>query len=177
MSVLGMLIWWHELSMLLIHHCISAFALADNLVSPSKLSLWYFKPVEFYFSKRLLCRGPQVTVGKLATIFPKILGNSLRDVLYLHKHSVSIVFILFFFSSVNDSVIFFDEIIMTRETIVWLGVNTDFSVWITKPSSLSNLMVSEILSRQAWYVSLGDMNHLHTRQSCDPGSSDVQMVL
>ena len=29
-----MLIWWHELLMLLIHHCISAFALADNLIFP-----------------------------------------------------------------------------------------------------------------------------------------------
>ena len=31
-SELDKLIWWHELSMLLIHHCIPAFALADNLI-------------------------------------------------------------------------------------------------------------------------------------------------
>ena len=53
-----------------------------------------------------------MTAGKLATIFPKILG----DTLYLHKQSVSIVFILFFFSSVNDSVMFFDEIIKPKKT-------------------------------------------------------------
>ena len=57
-----------------------------------------------------------MTAGKLATIFPKILGNSPRDTLYLHKQSVSIVFILFFFSSVNDSVMFFDEIIKPKKT-------------------------------------------------------------
>ena len=69
-----------------------------------------------------------MTAGKLATIFPKILGNSLRDTLYLHKQSVSIVFILFF-SSVNDSVMFFDEIIKPKKTKQgFLMVNTDFSV-------------------------------------------------
>ena len=60
-----------------------------------------------------------MTVGKLATIFPKILlANSLRDILHLRKQSVSIVFILFFFSTVNDNVIFFDEMIKPRKTIV-----------------------------------------------------------
>ena len=83
-----------------------------------------------------------------------ILGKySLRDILHFPKQSISIVFILFFFSSVNDSLIFFDEKIKPRKTIVWLELNTDFSVLITKPSSLSNLMVSEILLRQSWYVS------------------------
>ena len=53
MSGLGMLTWWHELSILLIYHCISAFALADNLFFPSKLPLWYFKPVIFSLSKCL----------------------------------------------------------------------------------------------------------------------------
>ena len=30
--MLAMLMWCHELSMLLIHHCISAIGLADNLI-------------------------------------------------------------------------------------------------------------------------------------------------
>ena len=59
-----------------------------------------------------------MTTGKLATIFPKILANSLRDILHLPKQSVIVFFVLFFFSSVNDNVIFFDEIIKPRKTIV-----------------------------------------------------------
>ena len=59
-----------------------------------------------------------MTAGKLATIFPKILANSLRDILHLPKQSVSIVFILFFFSAVNDNVIFFDQMIKPKKTVV-----------------------------------------------------------
>ena len=40
-SELDMLIWWHELSMLLIHHCISAFALTDNLFFPVTFVLFF----------------------------------------------------------------------------------------------------------------------------------------
>ena len=40
-----MLIWWHELSMLLIHHCISAFALADNLIFPHISFVLFFSSV------------------------------------------------------------------------------------------------------------------------------------
>ena len=57
-----------------------------------------------------------MTAGELATIFFKILANFLIDILYLHKQSVSIVFILFFFSSVNDGVMIFDKIIKPRKT-------------------------------------------------------------
>ena len=59
-----------------------------------------------------------MTARKLATLFPKILANSLRDILHLPKQPVRIVFILFFFSSVNDNVIFFDEMIKPRKTVV-----------------------------------------------------------
>ena len=44
-SELDMLIWWHELSMLLIHHCISAFALADNLIFPQISFVLFFSSV------------------------------------------------------------------------------------------------------------------------------------
>ena len=47
MSGLGMLMWWHEFSM-------SAIALADNLIFPSKFLLWYWKTVIFYLSKGTL---------------------------------------------------------------------------------------------------------------------------
>ena len=39
-SELDMLIWWHELSILLIHHCISA--LADNLIYPQISFVLFF---------------------------------------------------------------------------------------------------------------------------------------
>ena len=95
-----------------------------------------------------------MTVGKLVTIFPKFLINPLSDILHLPKKSVSIVFALFFFSLVNDNIIFFDKLLKPRKKIVSLEVNTGFSVLITNPSSLNNLMVSVILSSQDWYVSL-----------------------
>ena len=45
MSGFGMLLtWWDELSMLLIHQCISDTVFEDKLIFPSKLPLRYFKP-------------------------------------------------------------------------------------------------------------------------------------
>ena len=59
-----------------------------------------------------------MTAWRLVTIFPKILANSLGDILHLPKQSVSIVLFLFFFSSVNDNVKFFDKKLEQRKTIV-----------------------------------------------------------
>ena len=44
-SELDMLIWWHELSLLLIHHCVSTFALADNLIFPQISFVLFFSSV------------------------------------------------------------------------------------------------------------------------------------
>ena len=95
-----------------------------------------------------------MTVGTLVTIFPKFLVNPLSDIFHLPKQSVSIVFVLFFFSLAKDNIIFFDKMLKPRKKIVSLEVNTGFSVLIANPSSLNNLMVSVILSSQTWYVSL-----------------------
>ena len=59
-----------------------------------------------------------MTARKLATIFPKILANSFRDILYLPKQSEIIVCALFVFFSVNDSGMLFDEIIKPKKTII-----------------------------------------------------------
>ena len=73
-SELDMLIWWHELSMLLIHHCISA--LADNLIYP-QISL-----------------------------------------------------VLFFHELMTVSYFWWNN--KAKEDNFWLGVNTDFFVWINQ---------------------------------------------
>ena len=46
----------------------------------------------------------------------------------------------------------FDDIKNPRKAIVWLGVKTDLSGWITKPSSLNSFIVSTMLARQDWHV-------------------------
>ena len=54
MSGIGMLlIWWHELSMLLIRQCILDTAFKDKLIFHSKLLLCYFKPLILSLSKCL----------------------------------------------------------------------------------------------------------------------------
>ena len=103
-SELDMLIWWHELSMLLIHHCISA--LADNLIYP-QISLVLFLMSWWQYHIR-------------------------------------------------------DEIIKPRKSIAWLGVNTE---WCLK-----------IYHGKLGMFLFGDMNHLHTHQSCDLDYSNAKLV-
>ena len=47
----------------------------------------------------------------------------------------------------------FDDITNPGKSIIWLGIKTDLSGWITKASSLNNFIASKMLARQDWYVS------------------------
>ena len=102
MSGLGILIWWHELSMLLIHHCI-LFLNACN----AEIHKWQQGNLQQYSLRSLLI--------PLETSY-----------IYLKSQWV-LFFFLFFFSWANDNFIIFDKMLEQRKTIVRLGVNIDFS--------------------------------------------------